>query len=364
MVLDDFSAVPVVRDCNDTSFNRDLEKGDLRWWSTYGQAGLTLVPGYNNSTWAVATTYRKQFWASMISAVKPECLVNGTAYQISAKIKLERNGAPYDCTPSKYWGPIGFREIVCPTLAIRVDKGNETLVIDAGKVDGEWKSGEWNDIFGLFIATDMMATADSMFAWFTKFSESTNIIVDNLSVQPEVGYGCDLNIIHNGDAEYGDVRSWIPYYAGHVEIWPGGADGSSYAIAYVGSLYWHEGLGQNVDRKCMETGIVYETSVDIKLFEADRVTPYACVPNATKTTQDPWRCPVISVASQNPGSFPSFAEVAPVVGGVWSTTEWNKLSGTFSFTEAQLTARKLWIDIHNTKPGLIIVVDNFVLKKV
>jgi hypothetical protein len=300
----------------------------------------------------------------MVNVIKPECLVNGTAYQISAKIKLERNGQPYDCDPAKYWGPIGFREIVCPTLAIRVDKGNETEVVEAGKVDGQWKSGEWNDIFGLFIATDMMANADTIFAWFTKFSENTNIIVDQVSAQPEPGYGCDLNIIHNGDAEYGDVRSWVPYYAGHVEIYNGGANSSSFAIAYVGSLYWHEGLGQNIDRQCLLPGITYEASADVKLFEADKTTPYACVPTTNTTRTDPWRCPAISIASQNPGSFPAFDEVGPVEGGVWSTTDWNKLTGTFTFTDAQLSASKLWIEVHNTKPGLVTVVDNFVLKKV
>jgi len=363
MVLDEFSIVPVVRDCKDANFNRDLEAGDLRWWNSYGQSGVTVVsPGYNNSTYAIGTSYRKQFWASMVNVIKPECLVNGTAYQISAKIKLERNGAPYDCNPAKYWGPIAFREIVCPTLAMRVDKGNETLIVEAGKVNGQWKSGEWNDIFGLFLATDMMATADSMFAWFTKFSENTNIIVDNLSVQPEEGYGCDLNIIHNGDAEYGDVRSWVPYYAGHVEVWNGGANSSNYAIAYVGSLYWHEGLGQNFDRSCAELGITYEASAEVKLFEADMVTPYACNATTAKTFKDPWRCPAISIAHQNPGSFPNFTEVAGPT--TWSTTDWNKLTGTFSFTDAQLNASKLWIDVHNTKPGLVIVVDNFVLKKV
>ena len=46
LVLCLFLGTVVIRD---TSFNRDLEKGNLRWWNTYGQAGTTIVsPGYGS----------------------------------------------------------------------------------------------------------------------------------------------------------------------------------------------------------------------------------------------------------------------------------------------------------------------------
>ena len=47
---------------------------------------------------------------------------------------------------------------------MRLDKGNITEIVEAGKVNGQCKSGEWNDIFGLFVAIDIMANADTIFA--------------------------------------------------------------------------------------------------------------------------------------------------------------------------------------------------------
>jgi len=200
----------------------------------------------------------------------------------------------------------------------------------------------------------------------------TDIIVDNFSIQPEPGVGCELNILHNGDVNYEDTRSWAAFYAGRLETYSytDSYGDSDTAIKYVGSKYWHEGVGQRMDRLCLDAEMTFFTSADVKLFEADGTTPYTC--NATIKTNPTksdfendgaWRCPVIAIVTQQPGTFPKFVEVADHKGD-WDGTGWNKMEGQFQFTEEQIAATKMWIEVHNTKPGLTFVVDNFVLKKV
>ena len=73
---------------------------------------------------------------------------------------------------------------------------------------------------------------------------------------------------------------------------------------------------------------------------------------------------IIALATQNPGTFPKFVEIGSISGTTWDTTGWNKMTGTFKIIEDQNSATKMWIEIHNTKPGLTIVVDNFLMRKV
>ena len=374
MMLDSFSAIPVVRTCADSDFNRGLENGDLSWWKTFGQVDVEILEeGYGGSNYALKATNRKQHWASFASIIKPECLIVGQAFTISARFKLFRGDTPWSCSPGKYWGPLAFQHEVCPTLSVRYEQGGQNTVRDMGVVS-EFTKGEWNVVQGVFIATNEMKFSDSMFAWFSKIHPLTDIIIDDFSVQPEPGVGCDLNIVHNGDFSYGDTRSWVQFFAGKTEIYSyTDSDGNANdAGAYVGRKYWHEGIGQRMDRSCMIIDQEYETEVDVKLFEADKTTPYACnatlTGNPTKATiesDDAWRCPVIAIVTQNPGSFPKFVEVGSVGNNTdWNVGGWNHMSGTFTITEDQDSATKMWIEVHNTKPGLVIVVDNFVIKKV
>jgi len=377
MLLDAFSVIPVVRTCEDADFNRGLETGDLSWWKTFGQVTMELIsPGYDGSLYAMKSSNRKQFWASPASIIKPECLEANKAFFITAKFKIMRGTKDWECTPGKYWGPLAFQHEVCPTLSIRADRGTDRMVLDLGTVT-DFKVGEWNTIFGVFTVTEELATADSIFAWFTKFHYLTDIIIDDFSIQLEPGVGCELNILHNGDGGYEDTRSWNAFYAGRLEPYSYTNDDgeADTAIAYVGSKYWHEGVGQRLDAYCIDSETEFFTRADVRLFEADGTTPYLCdsslKKNPTKATFDEdtknvdfnWRCPVIAIATQNPGTFPQFFEVASV-DGEWSSTGWNSMEGTFRFSETQIKSRKMWIEVHNSKPGLKFVVDNFVLKKV
>jgi len=373
MFLDSFSAIPVVRTCEDADFNRGVENGDLSWWKTFGQTVMNLVePGYDGSSYAIKSTRRKQFWSSQASIIKPECLEAGKAFKISAKFKLMRGNNAWDCIPGRYWGPLAFQHEVCPTLSIRADKGGVRMVRDLGVVT-VYKKDEWNDIFGVFMVSEDMATADSAFAWFTKFHPMTDLIIDNFSIQLEAGVGCDQNILHNGDLNYGDTRSWSVFFAGKLETFEyTDSDGEpNYAAAYINSKYLHEGAGQRMERLCLDHETEFIASADVKLFEADKITPYLCDATLKKNPSRAQmesktvavRCPVIAIATQNPGTFPKFMEIG-AIDGTWVMEDWNRLEGTFRLTIEQMESKKMWIEVHNTKPGLTIVIDNFTLKRI
>ena len=109
--------------------------------------------------------------------------------------------------PGKYWGPKSWQPITCPVLAIRARAGTKWYDTDVGKVY-KWNSGEWNDVFGVFVVTDDMVKAETVEAWFTKFHQDTDIIIDNLSTQPETGYGYDQNNVHNYVFRYLNSRNF------------------------------------------------------------------------------------------------------------------------------------------------------------
>jgi len=363
-IIDDLSVNPVQFGCDDASFNRDFEAGDTRWWGLNGQTATELIsPGFNNSQYALKTIYRNQFWSSMKQNLNMACLEVGKFHHVRAMIKLEKDGAAYTCDPGKYWGVQAYLSIVCPTLAVRVDGVNGTTVLETGKVAGAWKTGEWNEVFGLFMVTPEMVAADNVMIWFTKLVADVTIIVDDVSVQPEPNVGCDSNMFLNGDLEYGDFRSWNPFFEGNLEIVQPGYN-SDYAVAYRGSQYWHEGLGQHIEMYCLDDTTAYEISAQVKLFESDGTTPYACNATETRESTTPARCPVIAIAHQNAGIFPTYTPVGSVTGD-WVVGEWNHLTGNFTMTQEQLSANyRVFGIVHSTQPGLVIVVDDFIFQKV
>ena len=116
----------------------------------------------------------------------------------------------------------------------------------------------------------------------------------------------------------------------------------------------------------------YETKVDVKLFEADKTTPHTCnttlTENSTKVSielKNAQYCPIITLVTQNPRSFLKFIKVSSISNNTnWDISGWNHISGTFTITEDQDSTTKIWIKVHNTKSGLVIVINNFILRKV
>jgi len=77
---------------------------------------------------------RTTFWSSVSNQIDPKCLEVVKSYLAKAKIKLERDGEPYNCEPGKYWGPASWKPITCPVLAIRAQAGTKYYDTDVGKV--------------------------------------------------------------------------------------------------------------------------------------------------------------------------------------------------------------------------------------
>jgi len=354
--------------CNDEDFNRDLELGDLSFWKVFGLSTFDLdAPGDGtNSKAAIKVTKRKTFWSSVSNFIEPKCLVEGKSYRAQARIKLERDGKPYDCVPGKYWGPEAWKPITCPILAIRARAGTKWYDTDAGKVY-KWNSGEWNDVFGVFVVTSDMVRADTVEAWFTKFHQDTDIIIDNLSIQPERGYGCDQNNIHNYDFRYLDSRSWEKYWSGSIDMWDYKDDEGrdKKAAAYSGFRQWHEGIGQNIDPNCIDLESEYEVSVDVQIYENDKTTVANCDPEKNHIRKvRRGGCPWVVIADQKPRSFPKYITVAALnQTATWDNTTWNTMTGTFKFERAQLGSPRLWIQVANGRPGQVIIVNKLVLKK-
>jgi len=354
--------------CKDEDFNRGLGKGDLTNWKVFGKSEIELAPGDGvTSQAAIKVTKRKAFWSSVSNFVEPRCLVAGKSYRAHARIKLEREGVSRDCTPGKYWGPKGWKEIACPVLSIRARSGTKYYDMDVGKVI-TWNSGEFNDIFGVFIATEEMAKAETVDAWFTKFHQDTDIIIDNLSIQPEAGYGCDQNIIHNYDFRYKDFRSWDKYWSGSIDMWnyKTAENTDAMAAVYSGYKHWHEGIGQNLDPNCIDVEVEYEVSVDVQIYHDNRATVASCDPNENYVRHvKRGGCPWVVIADQKKGAFPKLTTVALLAqNATWDNTTWNTYTGTFKFEKVQLSSLKLWAEVNNGQPGKVIIVNNFVIKKV
>jgi len=365
ILLDDFHVTKIQNNleagmsgCSDRSFNRDLEDGNTGYWSVVGDAGISITsPGYN-SLYAIRTTYRKSHMASMATLIKPRCFIHGHAYEISAMVMLEKNGKPWTCLPGADWGPWNKKQ-PCPTLQLIPDSNGYTS-IDVGRVAVQvWDPNIWNAIVGYFIAGDTYTNSLSVLASFGKFNEDVDIIVDDLSIKPLEHYSCSLNMLYNGDTEYGDVRNWETFYSGFLRVWANGLDGTK-ALSYHARKFNHDGVGMYLERDCLQVNATYKVSAQVKLYERELsddgfsykddtyFMPYKCSLD----------CPDIVIAHQNKGSFPTFT----VIGSIddkWKYDEWNTLSGTFMFQEKQLSADDIWISIQNAESYIIIVVDNF-----
>jgi len=355
--------------CKDEDFNRDVELGDLSFWKEFGAATFALDESTGDgstSKAAIKVTKRKTFWSSVSNFIEPKCLEVGKAYRAQARIKLERDGKPYDCVPGKYWGPKSWQPITCPVLAIRARAGTKWYDTDVGKVY-KWNSGEWNDVFGVFVVTDDMVKAETVEAWFTKFHQDTDIIIDNLSIQPETGYGCDENNIHNYDFRYLDSRSWEKYWSGSIDMWDFKNDEGKdkKAAAYSGFRQWHEGIGQNIDPNCIDLESEYEVSVDVQIYDKDKTTVVNCDPEVNYIRKvKRGGCPWVVIADQKPRAFPKYTTVAAVnQTATWDNTTWNTITGTFKFDQYQVGSPRLWIQVANGRPGETIIVNKLVLKK-
>lgn len=363
IIVDDVTLELTTTGCSDSSHNRDFETGDNRLWTHRGSLDFDIVtPGFE-SDYAFKATNREHFWSSFEQAISQDCLEEGRDYSISAKIKLEKDGAPYNCAPGIIWGVVGQEHLSCPVITLMthgVTEANSTW-LDVSQVVGIWETGEWNDIYGEFEVTKEMLEAPKLTYYFQKVIPGVDIIVDNVVIKEVEAFSC-ADLIKNGDSEmfekplYWSARGSGEYgtASSMVQIKEPGYN-STKAVACSERSGPYAALTQVLDNDCVQAGVVYEVKAMMKTTDAFE-TGFACDISQTFISNDVPRCPQILIAAQNPGAAPQKRAVGSPVSD-WVASDWNLVTGYFTFYPNELAADALWIEIVLAQSEYVMVDD-------
>lgn len=360
IVVDEVMIQTTTQSCANAIYNGDFESGDTRFWSTIGQSKIDMyTPGHANSSFALRTTERQQFWSSMAHEINLDCVQEGESYALSGMMKLlDENDNAYDCDTSLVWGVDGM-DNVCPVVGLRVVSGNNTVDEIVGTVTGTWKSGDWNAFNGKFTATPDLKKADTVTLYFTRFRAGKHIVLDDITMSPIAAQDTD-QLVNNGDGSAGDTRYFNIKDGGTIGVTQPGKDGADdYAFIVSGRTSATCGLQQTVDNTYLETGIMYKISADLKLFYKGGVTPYDCDPSANYGDK---KCPVVSLRSKNAMEPPTQRPVATVT-GEWATGEWNTIEGFITFFANEIQSGSLVYYIDGAAADVVMVLDNIKLLK-
>jgi len=363
IIVDDVIMELTTTGCSDQSNNRNFESGDNRLWTARGNLNFEMVtPGFE-SDYAMKTSKREHFWSSMEQAISKDCLEEGREYSISAKIKLEKDGAPYDCAPGIDWGIVGQEYLSCPVITLMtyaaVPSNNTWL--DVSKVVGAWDSGLWNDIYGEFKVTKEMLDAPKLTFYFQKLIADVDMIVDNIVIKEVADFGCD-DLIKNGNAELNDKPLyWAAKGAGNygtasslVEI-KGPGHNSTNAIACSERSSPHSALIQTLNNDCVQQDVLYQVKSMLKTSDAFG-GGYSCDVHQTYISDSNPRCPVILIAAQNSGGAPQKRAVG-AAHSEWDGDGWNEVSGNFTFFPSEIAADALWIEFVLAQAEYLLVDD-------
>jgi len=355
IVIDDVLIQPTVQGCSSPIYNGDFESGDTRYWNQLGTSKIDLWDGgFSNSTFALYTSERSEFWASMSQDLNLDCVVLGESYAIHSMIKLiDSNDNLLDCDPVLNWGADGMDNI-CPTLAIRVKKGNNTNDLFVGKTH-TWTSGTWNSISATLTATPIIKNADTVTLFFTRFHVNTRLIIDDITMLPITGQ--DPNqLINNGDAGTGDPRYFQIKDGGQIAVVEPGYD-DDYALAVTGRTTDLCGIQQIIDNSLLEASVLYKISAKFMLFYGDAF--FECDPTANIGNG---RCPKVTLRSQNQMERPVQRTVASVQ-GVYNSSSWSTIEGYINFMPNEMNSDSLLFYIDNVAANVDILLDNIQLTK-
>ena len=170
--------------CNELIVNGDISNGDEGW--LHNEGGLDLhdegVDGLGDN--ALKSDSRTGTWNGVAQFLDTRCLVEGEVYEFQAQLKME--GADGTDPGCDVWTNTG-----CPAVYLRYETagGNAHYVnvFDGPTVNGDWATGEWNEVRGLLTVTpDMAENAESALIYVNGASVGINIIVDNVSMTPYV----------------------------------------------------------------------------------------------------------------------------------------------------------------------------------
>lgn len=362
IIVDDVKIGLTVQGCDDSSFNRDFETGDSRFWSLQGKANLDIVtPGYE-SQYAYKASNREAYWASMEQAIEQDCLEEGQMYSISAQVKLMKDGNVYGCDPAYKWGQSTDNQgSSCPVITLKtyLFDSNAADWLDVSTAVGAWITGSWNELHGTFKATQEMIDAPKLTYVFQKVIPGIDVIIDNVSISPVAGFNCD-NLISNGDAEMGDKPYyWKPYGLGTtLNVQTSGFNSTS-ALEATTRASIHDGLRHNIYSSCVSPEKVYVVKAMVKMTTANG-GPQKCYSEQVHNGVDAegyTRCPEIILGAQNRGT-PAQSRGIGSVNASWDASGWNELTGYFSFFPTESNADALYLLISKAQVDATILVDN------
>lgn len=276
------------------------------------------------------------------------CLVEGKQYILTAMIKIiDQGSGEYACDKYAEWRDPDF----CPLFAIWT---NRTAGIAKWNIGNDypqhytWQEGEWNPYSAVFTVDERLATAETAYLYargsrvnvavsFNKISLREYVGTDTrfnfwtspppplgIDSSPDVtstdeGDGGDVDeaffnftykhytetydystgpctqLVMNGDAEHGDSTGWEakPSGGGSIMIHNAGPFNETLSFKIVDRNSFNTGMGQDLDIKCLEVGMIYEVKAKIKLLDENGF-PFACTGG---TINEPGSCPLFSIVA-------------------------------------------------------------------
>ena len=362
-----YSESEINEPCDNFVYNAQLERGDTGHWKWVGQ-GLKLdvvdSAKYGEAGHSLTTIDRKQTFDGITQEItKRHCFEENMLVEVSVDYRLEdSNGDSFFCEPLlKYLG----RPQSCPVLGVKLVNPNSTPKhIKFGTAIGPFDISEWNKIYGTFEVTQAMMNSQQFEIFVNGAPRDINLIIDNMVVKRADGntYGiekCPSNLVLNGDAEFGDARSWYIKGSGNFGAISlvDGAD-SNYAFHHTGRSQKYHGIWQYLDQDCMDVGSEWSISANFKLFDANG-NGVACDPSIRYDTKFAMSCPIIMFQSHSEGgrlvNTPAFISNTDTA---WAANDWNSFKSVFSMTSEHKAKESTWFYIHNVRPGYSYSIDN------
>jgi hypothetical protein len=286
----------------------------------------------------------------MAQELNKDCLVEGDTWSVSAMILLlDSNNNVYNCNPTLVWGTNGL-DYVCPVMTLRVSSGAANTEIEIGTMPSV-DENEWNHIFGSFTVTSDMINADSVSIYFRKVVKSVSIVVDDVSMSKNAD--SQTALISNGDFSGGDLRFFNSYLGGTIDLASSGYN-DDYCMMVKGRTSESFGVRYALDSNLLKASSVYKISCQVFLLMEDMLTFFSCNPN---DLSGPYRCPALSLRSQNPGS-PAFTRMIASGPSNFKPGQWNKFSGTVQFMASELNAQSLLLIIDKAPANVVMMLDD------
>lgn len=353
------------QNCTDEEMNRGFAN-EYEHWTKEGRFKRSFIDG-PDGTPAVMAAERKAHWASPTQFLDSACYISGEQYEVSAKIKMLKDDAPFVCVPGKVWGQGGDITQICPTMSLKVIdvEGAPPRYIDIAKVVAPYGPESWNTMHGFFTADDELLNAFSFQIVLWKTERPVDFALDAVSIT-QVEEGCSA-LLKNPDFEVGDARGWSFYgKEGEANLVSGDTCAGEYCAKTTGRTEFSEGIQVKIDAGCLEPLALYEVTASVmmvKSVDGGGVQAVDCDFHNTAVKQAKPRCPLVNVSAD--GSKGA-RQVRPIASpsAAWTSGALNEIKGTFSFFHNELEAGALYLLINMAPPGVEIVVDDVKLTKI